>query len=189
MTGTRGGAKPGERRGGRKKGVKNKATLERQARAAADLAKIAELERLAEGAKDEVQRAAIAGKKLMKDIAFDFAALFASMAAYYQPQPVIVNGRVVSLEGNPNADEAKFDRYSVLAAQTSIQAAKYQSPSFSAMVVGASVTTKVVVEGGMPNDFDPPAPRGEILDLKPLTVITADEEPEAPAILPKAVGE
>ena len=172
------GPPKGTRYGGKQKGSKNKATIERE--------RLAELEMQAEAARSAVDRAAAAGKKLMKDIAFDFAALFASMAAYYQPQPTIVMGKVINLDANPNANEAKFNQYATLAAQTSIQAAKYQSPSFSAMVVGASVVTKVVVEGGMADDFVAPVPKGEVLDLKPLTVITADDETAHIIELPKA---
>jgi hypothetical protein len=185
------GPPKGTRPAGRRKGSKNKATLEREARAAADLAKVAELERLAAGAKDDVQRAAITGQRLMKDIAFDFASLFAGLAAYYQPWPDWVRDENGALRNaNPNFNEAKFKEYGVLAKDTAIAAAAYQSPRYSAMVVGASVVTKVVIEGGMADDFTAPAPKGEILELKAGMegVIKAEEE-QPPAILPKAVGE
>jgi hypothetical protein len=184
------GPPKGTRGGGRAKGTKNKATRERELQARLERERIELADKIVSGATKEVEivKAQAAGKKLMKDQAFDFAALFASMAAYYQPQPTIVNGVVINLDKNPNSNEEKFKEYAMMASQLAVASAKFQSPSFSAMVVGASVTTKVVVEGGMPNDFDPPAPKGEILDLKPLTVITADE-PEPPAVLPKAVNE
>src|SRR5262249_43413537 len=73
------GAKPGERRGGRLKGSRNKATIER--------ALIAE--RVANEAK-------MAGKKLAKEVLDQFMVLFAGMAAYYQPKPV------PGMQQNPN---------------------------------------------------------------------------------------
>ncbi len=172
------------RYGGKQKGSKNKATIERE--------RLAELEMQAEAARTVVEKAQSAGKKLMKDIAFDFASLFAGMAAYYQPWPDWVRDeRSGGLRNaNPNFNEAKFKEYAVLAKDTAIAAAAYQSPRYSAMVVGASVVTKVVIEGGMADDFTAPIPKGEVLDLKPGMegVIKAEEE-SLPAILPKAVGE
>jgi hypothetical protein len=168
-----GGSKPGERRGGRQPGSKNKATIERERMAQLEAEKAALLA-AAEKGKSEVLAAQASGKKLMKDIGFELAQLFTAMAAYHQPHPT---------GGNPNANEEKFLEYAKLAAQTAAQFAGYESPKLSAVMVGAAVVNHVKVEGGMPDDFaqplDLPAEQ-----LPPLTTITAEDDyvsPVAPA--------
>jgi len=184
----RGGKQPGA---GRPKGSKGKATLERELQARLERERVALLEKIASGAPEEVAavKAQAAGKRLMKDSAFDIQAVLASMAAYYQPQPTIVAGKVVNLDANPNANEEKFKEYAMMAAQLAVGAAKYQSPSFSAMVVGASVVTKVEISGGLPDDYAPPVPPGQIIDLKPGMEGVISAEDEAPPELPKVVNE
>ena len=59
---------------------------------------------------DELDKAKLQGKKLMKQIAFDFAELFAGLAAYYQPVPA-ADG---TMTGNPRFNEEKFKEYAVL---------------------------------------------------------------------------
>jgi hypothetical protein len=105
------GAKPGERRGGRLKGSKNKATIEREIIAEQTLA-----------------RARMEGKKLGKEILEEFMIVFAGRAAHYQPRPP-------ELPPNPNADEAKFLAYARLATDCAKSLAPYQSPTFRAIAV------------------------------------------------------
>jgi hypothetical protein len=185
------GFRRGVKSGGRVKGTPNRVTLEARERARVDQERIAELERQAAGAKDEITRTQLAGKKLMKDIAFDFAAVFAGLAAFYQPVAPLrydpIQKRVIS--ANPNYDEAKFNQYATLAKDTAIAAAKYQSPSYSAVMVGASVVTKVEISGGLPDDYAPPVPAGQVIDLKPGMEGVISAEDEAPPELPKAVNE
>jgi hypothetical protein len=71
-----GGSKPGERRGGRKKGSLNLATRERAAIAAGT-----------------VLEAKTAGRQLAKDVLSDFTEIFKSMAVRYQPLADNANGR------------------------------------------------------------------------------------------------
>lgn len=179
-----GGSKKGERRGGKRRGSKNKATIERETQARLDQERVAELERMAAQGATAIGVANLAGKKLMKQIAFDLAELFAGLTAYYQPVPA----RDGTLTGNPNYNEAKFLQYATLAKDTAISAAAYQSPRYSAVVIGATVVTKVKVEGGMPDDFVPPmkdvtpAPEGDQpkrIEFAPGTIITAEDGPDA----------
>ncbi len=149
-----GGAKKGERRGGRQKGTPNKATQERERQAQLEIQK-AELIEKARGAKSEVLDAQLAGKKLMKEIAFDFAQLFAGIAAFHQPYPgwhQDASGKWVN--DNPNYDEDRFRDYAKLACDTALGAASYESPKLSAVMVGAAVVTEIKVNGGIPDDQD-----------------------------------
>jgi hypothetical protein len=102
-----GGSKPGERRGGRKRGSLNLATRERAAIAAR-----------------AVTEAKASGRQLAKDVLSDFTEIFKSMAVRYQP-----------LAGNANADEAKFEKWARLAVDCAARAAPFQSPTFRAVTV------------------------------------------------------
>jgi hypothetical protein len=65
-------------------------------------------------------------------IIFDLAEQFAGLAAYYQPVPA-ADG---TLTGNPRFNEEKFKEYAVLARDTALGAAAYQSPKLAAVAVG-----------------------------------------------------
>jgi hypothetical protein len=119
------GVKPGERRGGRKKGTPNKATRER-----ALLAK-----RVLEEQRGQP------GRKLAREVLDDFMHLFTGMAAVYQPLPP---GAVPGAHQQP--DERKFLEYAKLAIDTAAQLAAFQSPKLKAVLttnsepcVGSSV--------------------------------------------------
>lgn len=127
----------GTKTGGRIKGSKNKRTLEveRQAELAAERDRLLTEAGLS-ATSQQVALAKAAGKKLMKDIAFEFAHLFAGLAAFYQPYPSWTrtpDGKLVN--GNPNYDEAKFVQYAVLAKDTALGAASFESPKLSAIRV------------------------------------------------------
>lgn len=171
-------ARPAKHPGGRPKGRKNQATLEREEAARVDLVRQDEIKRLkAEGAKQEIAIAAASGYKLAKEVLSDFMQLFAGMAASAQPWPP-------EMGKNPNEDPAKFKEYAVLAVTAAKDLAPFQSPRYSAMMIGASVVTKVEVKGGMPDDFVP-TPDLKEAAFAPGTIITADyvadDEPVAPA--------
>src|SRR5258708_6920948 len=102
-----GGSKPGQRRGGRKKGSLNLATRERAAIAAGT-----------------VLEAKTTGRPLAKDVLSDFTEIFKSMAVRYQP-----------LAGNQNADEARFEKGARLAVDCAARTAPFQSPTFRAVTV------------------------------------------------------
>ena len=186
------GPKKGQRYGGRTKGTKNRATVEREeaARLEVERQRILEEARAA-GAAVEVVEAKASGKKLMKEIAFDFAQLFAGLAAFYQPyhgwHPRVETdesspnynkpmrdgrGRVIMDNDNANYDEAKFREYAILAKDTAIAAAGYQSPRMSVQMIAAAVVTKIEIIGGMPDEFSK-EPKG--VELAAGTVISAED--------------
>jgi hypothetical protein len=102
------GARPGERRGGRAKGTRNKITLK----------KAVEIE----------QKARVKGVKLGKEILSDLANVFYSTAAAYQPAPP---GR----PEKPGANAAEFLNYARLAMECAAKLAPYESPTFRSVIV------------------------------------------------------
>ena len=162
---------PPKGKGGRKPGIKNKKTLEierlkRVAReaAAAAVAKDAAIEALERKGMPDSRRA----KKVLEN----FMELFAGMAAVSQPLPP---GMTVPPPGR-KPDDAKFDKYAALAVDAAKALAPFQDPRYSAVIVGATVVTKIKVEGGMPDDFKPSVEL-EGAALPALTVITAEDDP------------
>lgn len=111
------GAAPGERRGGRTKGKKNRGTIEKE-RVAAEIAA------------RTVMDARVAGKKLAKEVLEEFMFLFAGMAATYQPLPP---GTITPPGHEP--DPAKFNEYARLTVHCASKLAPYQSPTFAAIAI------------------------------------------------------
>lgn len=105
----------GKKHGGRIKGTKNKATVERE-RVAAEIAR------------KTVVDARVTGKKLGKDTLEDFMLVFAGMAAYHQPAPP-------NAPQNPNENRQMFLEEARLAIQCAKDLAQYQSPTFKAIAV------------------------------------------------------
>jgi len=173
----KGGSQPGA---GRPLGGKNKATIAREEQARLAVERLAEVDRLrAEGATDVIAAAKTAGVKLSTEVLRDFMQLFAGLAAIYQPLP---EGMVPPKGRKP--DEALFRIYAALARDTAKDLAPYESPRLSAVMVGAAIVNRVEVVGGMPDDFEPPAP----VQIAPGTVITPDDgAAEVPPVL-KVVG-
>ncbi len=134
---------PGRKTGGKVKGSKNKATLEREEAARIERERVAELERMAAQGATELDKAKLQGKKPMKQIVFDLADLFAGLAAYYQPVPA-ADG---TLTGNPRFNEEKFKEYAVLARDTALGAAAYQSPKLAAVAVGVDANDPFRIKG------------------------------------------
>lgn len=112
-----GGSKPGERRGGRKPGTRNRKTLEQLKLQAANASRVVEI-------------AARDNRKLAKDVLEEFMLLFAGMAAVSQPLPP----GAVATPGRIPHDE-KFEKYATLAVDCAKALAKYQSPTFRAIVI------------------------------------------------------
>lgn len=104
----RGGHREGA---GRKRGVPNKATLERIIQTA-----------------NEIEERKISGKKLAKEVLEDFMHLTAGMAAHYQPAPP---GHPV----NASADPQEFWRCMEAACTFAKALAPFQSPTFKAIAV------------------------------------------------------
>jgi hypothetical protein len=111
------GARPGERRGGRQKGTKNRTTIEREL-----------LDQRQYVAEHVYQRAKLRGHKLAKETLDEFMIVFAAMATHYRP---CLDGTSV----NPNQNEEKFERWARLVIDAAKALAPYQSPTFRAIVV------------------------------------------------------
>ena len=103
------GAKPGERRGGRALGTKNKATIEREF-----------LERQLLARAD----ARVGGRKLAKEVIEENMHFAAAFAEQFKP-----------IEGNEKANEDKFLEWARLAVAWATDLAPYQSPRFRAIVM------------------------------------------------------
>jgi hypothetical protein len=116
------GSAPGERRGGRHKGVPNRKNQE-----ALERARIADQVKEAEVAERQVAR--IGPRKLAKDVLEDFMHLFAGMAAVTQPLP---QGAPVPPGRQP--DERAFEKWARLAVDTAAKLADFQSPRFRAVM-------------------------------------------------------
>jgi hypothetical protein len=144
----------GQRCGGRKIGSRNKATIERERTAILALERAKALEEAkAAGVVQELEEAKASGRKLMKEIGFDFAHVFAGLAEFYRPFPQwTVIRRAVNT--NPNYNEAKFKEYAVPATQMARDFAGYESPKLSAVMVGSALVTEIVVTGGLPDEED-----------------------------------
>jgi hypothetical protein len=144
------GAKPGERRGGRAKGKKNRATIEREEQARLAMERLAEVERLrAQEMSVQESAAHTSGIKLAKNVLEDFMRLFAGMAARAQPLPP---GVVPPPGYAPNP--AEFEKWAFLAVDAAKALAPYQSPRLAAMMVGAAVVNEITVTGGLPDEED-----------------------------------
>lgn len=115
-----GGSKPGERRGGRKRGTPNKRTEEKK------------LLPLMEQA-----RAHGAGHKLAKEVIEEFMIVAAGTAARYQPRPRQEDGQEEGKfkETNKLANPDLFEKWAKLAVAWATDLAPYQSPTFRAIVV------------------------------------------------------
>jgi hypothetical protein len=180
------GPPKGVRPGGKQKGSKNKATLAREKQVREELERLKAQEAAAQAAiAAEVEKATGKPPVSGKDVLIQLVSVYMGLTALYQPwaQWSVVNG--VRTNSNPNYDEAMFRHYSAMAKETAAVLTPFQHPRYSAMVVGASVVTKVEIDGGFPSDFRAPVGLGTVLPA--LTVISAEDE-EPPA-LPKVVNE
>lgn len=81
-------------------------------------------------AEQVVQRATMSGRKLAKEVLDDFMTIFVSISAVNQPK---YNSERELISGDPN----EFERWAVLARDTAASLARYQSPTFKAIVVPA----------------------------------------------------
>jgi hypothetical protein len=109
-----------------------------------------------------VVEAKASGRKLAKEMLDDYMHMFAATAAYFKKRREL----------------AKFRDWAVLTVETAKALAPYQSPRYSAVMVGAAVVNEIKITGGMPDDFK--APEG--LGLVPAgTIIEAEEGYAGPA--------
>lgn len=137
------GSKPGERRGGRKKGVTNRNVVERRLLIKNVTALMQEangVRRLNGASSDEEARAAmqeIANAKakqvpLAKDALATFLGIFMSRAGYYNTKGINPDTKK---DINPNANEDKFNFYAGKAVEVAKALAPYQSPTYRAVIV------------------------------------------------------
>lgn len=162
----------GKKTGGKVKGSRNKATIERERQIRAQIAAQMQeearaklvaangnMEKVAAEAAVKVADLAAQGQKPMFELASDFVQLFASMAAHYQRWPP-------HLGKNPNENEEKCREWAILAFNGAKELTGYQRPKLSAAVVGAVVTNKIEVSGGLPDELDGNLNPASSLELK-----------------------
>jgi hypothetical protein len=113
------GSRPGERRGGRRKGVPNRTTTEQM----------------------EIARLAATQGKLGKEVLEEFMVLFKDMALELQPESREAERFAAWLK---SSKEAQFHKYASLAVKAAKDLADFQSPKFKAIEVSAPAPT---VEG------------------------------------------
>lgn len=114
------GAKPGERRGGIAKGGKHKVTREREI--------------LAQRIADEQNMKAAGGqlRKLGKETLEEFMIMFGGLAAAFQP-PGQTREQLDAWAASKNA--VMFEKYATLSVMAAQYLARYQSPTFRAVVI------------------------------------------------------
>lgn len=115
--GKRGGSYPGERRGGKKRGSKNKKTIEREIITAID----------------QGRRDAPAG--IAKEVLAEFMMIFRGMAAKYQPMPGMAKPTTVEQKNDAN----EFERWAMRACHTAHWLAPYQHPTYKAVLMQGDV--------------------------------------------------
>jgi hypothetical protein len=116
----KGGSIPGA---GRKKGQKNKATIERELIAARQ-------------AEKRIDEAVNSGRKLGKDVLDDFMQLFAGIAASYQPvAPDVWEGMTEEQKAKRTPNPVEFEKWARLAVHCATKLAPYQSPTFQAIMI------------------------------------------------------
>jgi hypothetical protein len=128
-----GGAKPGERFGGRVAGTLNMATQEvierERIEAQLEAPVTAETAQAAAAVAPDMVRAVVGHRKLAKERLEELLEIFLGAAAYHQP--TIDPGAAP----NENASWDGFEKWSRLAMDCAALAAKYQSPQFRAIMV------------------------------------------------------
>jgi hypothetical protein len=147
----RGGFVPGS---GRKKGSKNKSTIQKELVAKEVLARNA---MTIANAGDRHPNTTDPNVKLATKVLEEFMMLFAGMAATHQPLP---DGMPVPQGRKP--DEDKFLRYAELTRDTAKALAPYQSPTFKAMSVSVNPTEQQPTR---------PGDNAKIIDLKDAKVM------------------
>ena len=117
----RGGSKPGAGRGGRKPGIKNKLTIEREALAA---------QAIIDGAKKH--GAPVIGKDVLERL------VRVAEQAVYLHQPTTEAEKLKGVQPNPDGDWERFGDWFDRTAFVAKELAKYQSPTFKAVMVSTS---------------------------------------------------
>jgi hypothetical protein len=127
-------AQKGQRFGGRTKGTRNRATIERleRERIAEQLSlQTAVAIRSAPAAEREIAQAATERRKLGKERLEDLLEIAIGATAYFQP--TLKSG----VEQNQNADWAQFQKWFQIAHAVAATVSPFQSPTFRAIMVAA----------------------------------------------------
>lgn len=164
------GAKPGEYRGGRSTGTKNKRTITREmvieALKSPDFKEV-----IGEVLQDGPLKPETPARRKAIDILSEFLPAVLMHAVRYHNQLVelIKGGAQQKLI---DEIEAKLIRATDLLYMAGGRVAPYESPRFSAVLVGAAVVNRITVEGGMPEDFVAPA----VGNVTPGTIVEAESD-------------
>ena len=119
-------AEKGQRFGGRQKGTPNKATVEKQRKAAEAIA-------------GELISARAAGRKLAKEHMQDMLPVLVSMVAYYRPA-------VPGMPENPHGNAKQFERWLVHFMSLCRSLAPYESATFRAVDLRATLPANQVAD-------------------------------------------
>jgi hypothetical protein len=114
------GSAPGERRGGRAKGTKNRTTVERELIAA-------------EVARRQTSRAREQGHELAVEVMERYMREFEDGAAHFRP--VAEEEVAAGKKPNPNGDWAKYGEWAERVVACAKELAKYQSPQLRAIAI------------------------------------------------------
>jgi hypothetical protein len=179
----------GRKTGGRVKGALNRKTIERHNAESLEVMRLAGIDTVANAGKPKaVAEAVTTGKRPAKEILRTFMELFAGRAAFHQPWP-LTKGK------NPYENIPEFYRNAELAVAAAKDLAPFESPKYSAVVIGATVTNKIEVVGGLPESYADD--EGMTIDARPddgggvlrLAGPTADHSSGAAPDVPPGPGE
>jgi hypothetical protein len=138
------GARPGERRGGRVKGVPNRTTVEKleQARIAEQIAKAVGAQN---GASSTAAKKILSSQKLAKDELAEVIPIIKSIVAHFQRQAMRATP-----EGGLEivGDLGDFKEWLKLFIDTSFKLADFQSPRFRAIVADVPAPAGHLAPGG-----------------------------------------
>jgi len=140
--------------GGRPKVVKNKKTIEKMIREklAAQREEMLEQAR-AEVLSEEVAKAKVAGVKPAKDVLEDLMRLSMGLVAIHQPARPSDDEDALRLQGrDPNYEKFRF--WFGQTKEVASALAPFQSPRFSAVMVGQAQVSEITIEGGLPDAED-----------------------------------
>jgi len=136
------GSLPGERRGGRPPGAKNKSTREREREQSWIAAGRVPTDAIPISMRDTSMMPALAAAEridkidpLAREVLNTFMKIYMGRAAFFQPKPKVnEEGKQIG-DSNPNADEPLFNAYATRAVDTAAKLAPYQSPQYRAIFV------------------------------------------------------
>ncbi len=139
----------GRKTGGRKPGSLNKRTKEKLEQARLDDNRGRELARTI--AAPEVHAPTVTAR-LAKNELEEVIPVIRGMLAYYQSTPP--QALAAGIPNNPNANAGEFKAWMQIFVDATMRLARFQSPTFSAVMIGATTVNKITVTGGLPDEED-----------------------------------